>query len=141
MGDILFLVAGELIVSLIIVGVYIALDAFDWRVITGALLGSAVTVLNFVILSFSVNRAIDRVMAERGNREMSEEEADTFAAAHSAEIQKSVKSSYLLRQILMLGVLVAAILLDIANVLAAVIPLVFFRPILMAREAFRKKKV
>ncbi len=136
----MFLAAGELIVSLIIVGVYILIGDFDWRVLSGALIGSAVTVLNFAILSFSVNRAVDRIMAERGNKEMTDEEAEAFAMTHSAEIQKSVKSSYLLRQILMLGILVAAVLLKVANVLAAVIPLLLFRPILMAREAFRKKK-
>jgi hypothetical protein len=140
MDDIIFLAAGEAIASLIIVGVYLLLGEFDFRVATGAVLGSAVTVLNFAILSFSVNRAVDRVMEMRGNKEMTEEEADAFALQHSAEIQKAVKSSYLLRQILMLGALVAAVLLKVALILPAVIPLLLFRPILMAREAFRKKK-
>ena len=140
MSDIIFLAAGEAIASLIIVGVYLLLGEFDFRVATGAVLGSAVTVLNFAILSFSVNRAVDRVMEMRGNKEMTEEEADAFALQHSAEIQKAVKSSYLLRQILMLGALVAAVLLKVALILPAVIPLLLFRPILMAREAFRKKK-
>ena len=140
MVDILFLAAGELLASLIVVGVFIALDKLDWRVITGALIGSVAMVLNFAILSFSVNRAVDRVMKERGTKDMTEEEAEAFAAQHSAEIQNSVRSSYLLRQILILGILVAAVFLNFANVVAAVIPLVLFRPILMAREAFRKKK-
>ena len=140
MSDIIFLAAGEAIASLIIVGVYLLLGEFDFRVATGAVLGSAVTVLNFAILSFSVNRAVDRVMEMRGNKEMTEEEADAFALQHSAEIQKAVKSSYLLRQILMLGALVAAVLLKVALILPAVIPLLLFRPILMVREAFRKKK-
>lgn len=140
MGDILFLAAGEILASLIIVGVYLALGKFEWRVATGAAIGSAVTVLNFAILSFSINRAVDRVMEMRGNRDMTEEEADAFALQHSAEIQKSVKSSYLLRQVLMIGILVATILLKVASVLPAVIPLLLFRPILMVREAFRKKQ-
>lgn len=140
LGDIVFLAVGEFLASLIIVGVYLIIGAFEWRVLTGAAIGSAVTVLNFAILSFSVNRAVDRVMEMRGNKEMTEEEADAFALQHSAEIQKAVKSSYLLRQILMLGALVAAVLLKVALILPAVIPLLLFRPILMAREVFRKKK-
>jgi predicted membrane-bound spermidine synthase len=71
---------------------------------------------------------------------MTEEEAEAFAAEHAAEIQNSVRGSYLLRQILILGILIAAVFLNFANVVAAVVPLVLFRPILMAREAFRKKK-
>ena len=65
MSDIIFLAAGEGIASLIIVGVYLLLGEFDFRVATGAVLGSAVTVLNFAILSFSVNRAGDLVMEKR----------------------------------------------------------------------------
>ena len=139
-GDVLFLAAGELLASVIIMAVYGILGSFDWRVITGALIGSTLMVMNFAILTFSVNRAVDRILQARGSEDMSEEEAEAFAAKHSAEIQNSVRSSYLLRQVLILGVLVGAVLLNIANVVAAVIPLVLFRPILMAREAFRKKK-
>ncbi len=139
-GDILFLSLGEGLVSLAIIAGFLLFGAFDWRVVTGALLGSAVTVLNFALLSVSVNRAVDRVMKERGDREMTEEESEAFAAEHAAEVQKSVKTSYLLRQGILLGVLVLALILKIANVLAAVIPLLFFRPLLMVREQFRKKK-
>ena len=139
-GDVLFLAAGELLASVIIMAVYGILGSFDFRVITGALIGSTLMVMNFAILTFSVNRAVDRILQARGSQDMSEEEAEAFAAKHSAEIQNSVRSSYLLRQVLILGVLVGAVLLNIANVVAAVIPLVLFRPILMAREAFRKKK-
>ena len=139
-GDVLFLAAGELLASVIIMAVYGILGSFDWRVITGALIGSTLMVMNFAILTFSVNRAVDRILQARGAENMSDEEAEAFAAKHSAEIQNSVRSSYLLRQVLILGVLVGAVLLNIANVVAAVIPLVLFRPILMAREAFRKKK-
>ena len=139
-GDVLFLAAGELLASVIIMAVYAILGSFDWRVISGALIGSILMVLNFAILTFSVNRAVDRILQARGSQDMSEEEAEAFAAKHSAEIQNSVKSSYLLRQVLILGVLIGAVLLNVANVVAAVIPLVLFRPILMAREAFRKKK-
>jgi hypothetical protein len=139
-GDVLFLAAGELLASVIIMAVYGILGSFDFRVITGALIGSALMVLNFAILTFSVNRAVDRILQARGSADMSEEEAEAFAAKHSAEIQNSVRSSYLLRQVLILGVLIGAVLLNVANVVAAVIPLVLFRPILMAREAFRKIK-
>ncbi len=139
-GDVLFLALGETVVSLVTVGIFLLLNEFDWRVLTGVAVGSVVTVLNFAWLSVSVNRAVDRVMALRGNREITAEEAEAFAAEHTADIQKSVKASYLVRQIVVLGILVLALIFKVANVLAAVVPLLFFRPILMAREAFRKKK-
>ena len=74
--EITVLVLGELLVSLIIVGVYAVLNKFSYAVVAGALLGSAVTVFNFVWLSVSVNRAIDKAMAGRKQGEMSEEEAE-----------------------------------------------------------------
>ena len=42
---------GEIIVSLIIVGIYLLIDKFTYKVVTGVVLGSAVTVLNFLFLS------------------------------------------------------------------------------------------
>ena len=130
-AEILLLIFGELAVSLIVVGVYLILQKFSYAVVTGCLLGSAVAILNFVILSVSVNRAVDKVMAERGKGEMTDEEAAEFAAKNQAAVQRAVQGSYLLRQILMLGVLVGAFLLgDWVDVIATVIPLLMFRPLL-----------
>ena len=50
-SEILLLAVGELIVSLIVSGVYLLLNRFSYAVISGCLLGSAVTVFNFVFLS------------------------------------------------------------------------------------------
>ena len=138
-GDILFLAAGELLVSLVTVAVFCLVGRYDWRVLTGALAGSAVMVANFAILSVSVARAVDRVMAGR-EASLSEEEAEAFAAAHAAEIQKSVKGSYLIRQLLMIAVIATLLFLKLGNVIATLIPLLAFRPILTVREALRAKK-
>ncbi len=138
-GDILFLAVGELAASVCIVAVFLLLGRFDWRVLTGCFVGGALTVLNFAVLSVSVNRAVDRVMA--GQKEaLSEEEAAAFGEMHSAEIQKSVRASYLVRQIVLVAVLVTVFVLDVCNVIAALIPLLLFRPILTVREIFRAKK-
>ncbi len=138
-GDVIFLAAGEILIgALTVLGFYLA-GAYHWRVLTGAALGALVTVLNYCMLSFSVNRAVSRVMAERGQQEMSEEEAAVFAAAHTAEVQKSVKSSYMIRQVLLLLLLVVPLLLKVVNVLAIAIPLLLFRPVLMVRELIMKK--
>ena len=137
-GDVLFLAGGELVVSVGIVAVFFLLGKFDWRVLTGCLVGSLLTVLNFLILSVSINRAVDRVMAGQ-NGALSEEDAAKFGEMHSAQIQKTVKASFLFRQIMLVAVLVAVFLLDVCNVIASLVPLLFFRPILTVREIFRKK--
>ena len=140
-SEILFLVVGELIVSLIVLGVYLLLQRFSYAVISGCLLGSAVTVFNFVFLSISVNRAIDKALAGRKEGEMTEEEAEAFAAENQAAVQRAAQGSYLVRQILMLGVLVCAFLLDgWFDVIATVIPLIMFRPLLTVCGLMKSKK-
>ncbi len=134
------LTVGEAIVSLIVIGIYLAIDKFSYQVVTGVLLGSIVTIFNFVFLSVAVNRAVDNVMALRGNQELDEEEAGKFAAEHSAKIQQAVKASYIVRMLVMLAALVAAFLLDWFDVIATLVPLIMFRPIITLGEFFRKKK-
>lgn len=139
--EILVLVLGELLVSLITVGVYVALKKFSYAVPAGCLLGSAVAVFNFVFLSVSVNRAVDRVMETRGDKEMSEEEAAAFAAENQAAVQRAAQGSYLLRQFLMAAVLVGAFLMDgWFDVIATLVPLLAFRPLLMVSGLFSKGK-
>ena len=140
-SEILLLAVGELIVSLIVTGVYLLLDRFSYAVISGCLLGSAVTVFNFVFLSVSVNRAIDKALAGRKEGEMTEEEAQAFAAENQAAVQRAAQGSYLLRQILMLGVLVCAFLLDgWFDVIATLVPLLLFRPLLTVCGLIKSKK-
>ena len=140
-SEILLLAVGELIVSLIVTGVYLLLDRFSYAVISGCLLGSAVTVFNFVFLSISVNRAIDKALAGRKEGEMTEEEAQAFAAENQAAVQRAAQGSYLLRQILMLGVLVCAFLLDgWFDVIATLVPLLMFRPLLTVCGLMKSKK-
>ena len=138
-AEIMTLVIGELIVSLIVSCVYLILKRFSFAVIAGCLLGSAVAILNFVILSVSVNRAIDKAMAERGTGEMTEEEAAAFAQKNGAAVQRAAQGSYLVRQILMLGVLVCAFLLDgWFDVIATLVPLLMFRPLLSVCGRLKK---
>lgn len=138
--EILFLTFGEIAVSLLMIGIYLLLGKFSYKVVTGAALGSFVTVLNFVILSVSVNRAIDKVLSEKGSEEMTEEEAAAFAAKHQGAIRNAVQGSYLFRQILMVGVLILAFLLDWFDVLATLIPLLMFRPLITVHGLLKKDK-
>ena len=69
--DTVWLALGEIIVAALISAVYLMLKRFDYTVITGAALGGAVTVINFLILSVGVNRAINKfvlfVLIDRRN--------------------------------------------------------------------------
>ena len=139
-ASVLFLLAIELLASLLIVIVYLIIGAFTYRVITGVLLGSLITVGNFFALTLAVNRAVNEFLTLRGEGEMTEEEAEEFSAAHVARIQNVAKTSYVIRTFMMLGALVVAFLLDVFDPLATAIPLLLFRPALMLEEYIRRRK-
>ena len=138
------LALGEIIVSGLVVLFFflshVLFDtAFTYRVFTGALLGSLVTVLNFFGLSRAVNRSVDKYIALRGDAQMSEEEAMRFTVEHSMRIQNAIKTSFLIRIATMLATLVVAFVLDWFNPIATVVPLLAYRPILVIGETVRKK--
>jgi hypothetical protein len=130
---------GETIVSLIVCGVYLILDKFSYKVITGAALGSVVTVANFLVLAITTGRAFDRAVEARGTREMTEEEADAFALEQQKEINNAVKLSFIIRNIVMLATLVVAFILDVFSVIATLVPLLMLKPIIIIETLIRQK--
>ena len=145
--DITLLTLGEAIVSLLVVGVYLLCDlvfesdfwTFSYRVITGAVLGSAVTVANYALLTLSVNKAIKNFLTLRGTRQMDEEEAARFAQENSMQIQNAIKVSFIVRSASIVITLVIAFILDWFAPLATVIPLLAYRPILTVCEIIKSK--
>lgn len=112
---------GEVILSVLMVGVFAALGYFKMNVLWGALSGCGVMIANYFFMAVTVSLASDR--AEQGNVQ---------------QAQKMIQLSSMVRLVLMGVVLVVAIKLG-ANVLALLLPLLFARPILMLAEFFRKK--
>ena len=137
--DSLWLAIGEVIVAALISLVYLAIGKFSYTVVTGAALGGAVTVINFLILSVGINRAISRYIDARGEKEMDEEEAEQYAKEHSASVQAAMMKSYMFRMFLMIGSLVLAMISGWFSPLPAVIPLLMYRPILYAVEFIKIK--
>ena len=138
--DLLFLALGELAAALAVILACLVLNRFTYKVVAGALLGAAVSVLNFAYLTFSVNRAVDKFMALRGDREMDEEEAEKFASEHAGEIQNAQKLSYMIRTFTMLGALVLAFLTKQFDVVATAVPLLLFQPILIITQNILRKR-
>lgn len=142
--DTLWLAIGEVIVALLVLGGFVIArllgqDVVLYKAITGALLGGAVTVVNFLILSVSINRAINGYITERGDKEMDEEEAERYAKEHGMAVQNAMTKSYILRMVLMIGALVIAMVTKQFSPLATVIPLLMYRPILYVTEFIKIK--
>ena len=134
-----FILIGEIIVSLIVCGVYLIINKFSYKVITGVALGTAVTVLNFLFLAISTNRAFDMAMEARGTKEMNDEEAEKFAEEHGAGLQNAVKLSFIIRTFTMLAALIVAFVLKWFDVIATLVPLLMLRPIITVESILRQK--
>ncbi len=138
--DTIYLAILEAITALIIVLVYLLIGKLQLTVVLGAFLGAIVTVINFLILSVAVNNAINKYLALIGDKELSEEEAQKFAKQHTVKIQAAISKSYVLRSALMIGILVVAFLTKWFDPLAALIPLLMYKPLIYVIEFIKKKR-
>lgn len=138
--DTFYLSIGELVVSLLVVLVYIAIGLFDFTIASGVVLGSVVTIINFIILSYSVNKALNKFIDLRGSKEMGEEEAEKFAKENSLKVQNAVTKSYILRTGLMMGSLVLAFITKLFNPLSTLIPLIMYKPLLYVIQFVKQKR-
>lgn len=137
--EIFILTLGEVIVSAIVIAVFLIVKKYELSVLLGAVLGSVVTVANFVWLAVSVNRAIDKVLALRGEGEMDDEAIEQFAALHGKAVENTAKISYIIRTVSILALLLIGFLIKIFNPISAVIPLLMYRPILTLGEIIKRK--
>lgn len=134
------LIIGEALVSLAVIIIFILLKKFSYQVVFGTLLGTAVTLINFAILSATANRAIDRAMQNRPEGELDEDEAAEFAAKNQNQLQNAMRVSYLIRTATMVATLVLAFLLkDVFHVIATVIPLIAFQPIIAVSTILKRR--
>ena len=139
--EIFSLLIGEILLSLVICAVYLIIDKFNYTVITGVSLGSAVTLLNFLYLSITTTKAIDNFLMLRGEKEMTEEENAAFVAEHQARIQNKIKISYIIRTFTMLIALVLPLVTKQFDVIATLIPLLMYRPITIAASLIKRKVI
>ena len=129
--ELIFTALGEAAASALTVAVYLILGKYDHTVLCGVLLGSAVILLNFIILSIAINRAADNILAEVSGAAMDDVEAAKFAAEHRGRLNKVIRLSNSVRTLSIVSVLVAAFLIGHFDVIATLIPIAAFRPLLM----------
>lgn len=118
----LSLLAGQLILSAVMVAVFAVLGYFDFSVLLGAAAGSLIATANFFFLSFFASLAADKAQAQ-----------------DVAGGQKLIQLSYMGRMVGLFLVLALCAKSGFFHVVALVIPLAFTRPVLTFRELCKKK--
>lgn len=133
---------GELIVTVVVVLVYLLIGKYDYTVLLGALLGALVMVGNMLFLSISVNRAVNKYLALRGDKEMSDEEAEDFNKKYAVGVQNAMNISYIVRTLTLIASLVLAFALaggKVFSPLPTAITLLMYRPIIYVGELIRTR--
>ena len=116
--------AGQAVCVAIMIGVFYLLGYYNRSVLLGGIFGGVIALGNFFVMAVCADLAADR--AEQGNIKSG---------------QLLVRLSFFGRTIVMFVLLFALIKSGLCHVVAAVVPLVFTRPILTLSEFFGKGKV
>ena len=114
---------GQAVCVAVMIGIFALLGYYDRSVLLGGILGGLIAIGNFFVMAVCADLAADR--AEQGNPQGG---------------QALVRASYIGRLAVMVVVLFALVKSGLCHVLAAVLPLVFNRPILTMSEFFGKGK-
>ena len=124
--DILIVTIGEIIAAAVMIGVYFLIRKMSGLVAIGAAIGVLLAVGNYVFMAAGVLSAAKK--AEAG---------DELGA------KRVLTLSRLVRYLLLFGILLAVVLskrFELPEMIAVLVPLVLFRPILSLGEFFRKKE-
>jgi hypothetical protein len=112
---------GQLLCVAVMIGVFALLGYYDRSVLLGGIFGGIIAVGNFFAMAVCADLAADK--AEQGNVQGG---------------QALVRTSYIGRLAVVAIVLFALVKSGLCNVFAAVLPLIFNRPILTVSEFFGK---
>ena len=112
---------GQVICLVAMYAVFALLGYFDSSVLLGGLIGTVLAVGNFFFMAVSASLAADKAVKQdvKGGSAL-------------------MKSSYMLRLLVVFLILFACVKSGLCNAFASVIPLVFVRPIITVAEFFRK---
>ena len=117
----LIIALGELICTGVMIGVFALLGKFDRTVLIGGAVGALLTTANFFFMAVGAMMAADKATEQNANGG-----------------KATVKTSYLIRMVVLAVLLFAFTKSGLCNVIALVLPLAFVRPIIMIAEFFRK---
>ncbi len=113
-----FVGAGILILSVLMNAVFLILDRWDLKVLSGNLLSGTVALLNFFLMGITVQAAMNKV---------------------SKEMESFMRLSIVLRTALLFVVIVVGVVLPYFNLVTVFVPLFFPRIVITFRPLFMKK--
>ena len=117
----LYIFLGELVLTALMLGVFALIGRFDGKVVLGGAVGAVLATLNFFFMAVGAMSAADKA-----------EEQDVKGG------KSVIRLSYIIRLLVLAGLLFAFYKSGLADPFALVIPLLFVRVILMLMSFFGK---
>ena len=139
---------GTIILSVLMIAVFLILGFFDLTVLWGALLGTAVTILNFFLLGLSVQRATEKMKDvhlpsyEEAEAELEdgEEEPPVPDSPEMKQAKQGMQLAYTGRMMLVVLTGILALAISCFNPVAALVPFLFPRIIIFIYGIFHKEE-
>lgn len=102
-------------------GVFALLGRFDRTVLLGGIVGGALAILNFLFMAINASVAADKAVKQdiSGGKAL-------------------MQTSYIMRLIAIFVILLVCVKSGACNAIAAVVPFLFIRPVIIIAEFFRK---
>lgn len=132
---------GVAILTVLMVGVFLIIGMFDATVLTGAVFGGAFAVLNFFLMAMSVQKAAELMNGVQLPPEEVGEDGETVDKPLSPEATKArqkMQLSYTGRMLLTVVFAIIALLVPAIHPVAALIPLLFPRIVIMIQGLVQK---
>lgn len=119
----ILLTISECVLVLLMSLVFVTFDRFDFTVVIGGLAGAVLAIANFFFLAMAADSAADSAVAQ-----------DVKTG------KNKMRSSYMMRMIVIFAILLVLAKTGVANPIALVIPFFVVKPLIMVDEFFRKPK-
>ena len=132
---------GVAILTVLMLGVYLILGIMTFEVVLGAVLGTAVAVGNFFLMAMSVQKAAELMNGVQLPPEEVGEDGETVDKPLSPEATKArqkMQLSYTGRMLLTVVFAIIALLVPAIHPVAALIPLLFPRIVIMIQGLVQK---
>lgn len=141
-----FIGGGVLLLTAVMLAVFAALGQMDVTVILGALWGAGFSVLNFFLMGLAVQAATEMPVeptASPADKEEAVEDAqqEQPLAEDAKRIKRKIQLSYTLRMMMMVLAGVIALAAPCFHTIAAVLPMLFPRIVILFQGILNKKEV
>ena len=130
---------GTAILTVLMIAVFLVLRQFDWRVLTGAVLGYLATVGNFFAMAMTVQGVTNSMPVlprqEQDETEETDEKKNAPLSDEAKQAGKKMQASFVLRMLLIGAIAALAVTqTQVFNPWAALLPLLFPNIIITLRR-------